>query len=33
MVTEVLAWWKGLAKELELDIESLDERNEEKRLN
>jgi hypothetical protein len=26
MVTEILAWWKGLAKELELDIESLDER-------
>jgi hypothetical protein len=25
-VTEVLAWWKGLAKELELDIETLDER-------
>jgi len=33
MVTEVLAWWKGLAKELELDIESLDERREDKRLN
>jgi hypothetical protein len=28
MVTEELAWWKGLAKELELDIESLDERRE-----
>lgn len=24
-ITEVLAWWKGLAKELELDIETLDE--------
>ena len=23
-VTEVLVWWKGLAKELELDIETLD---------
>jgi len=33
MVTEVLAWWKGLAKELELDLESLDERREDKRLN
>lgn len=22
-VTEVLVWWKGLAKELELDIEDL----------
>jgi hypothetical protein len=22
---EILVWWKGLAKELELDIESLDE--------
>jgi len=25
-ITEVLTWWKGLAKELELDIETLDER-------
>ncbi len=24
-VTEALVWWKGLAKELELDIETLDE--------
>ena len=24
-MTEVSAWWKGLAKELELDIETLDE--------
>jgi len=24
-VTEISAWWKGLAKELELDIETLDE--------
>jgi hypothetical protein len=24
-LTEVLPWWKGLAKELELDIETLDE--------
>ncbi len=24
-VTEVAAWWKGLAKELEFDIESIDE--------
>lgn len=23
-MTEVLMWWKGLAKELELDIETLD---------
>jgi len=23
IVTEVSAWWKGLAKELELDIETL----------
>ena len=23
-ITEALAWWKGLAKELELDIEALD---------
>jgi hypothetical protein len=28
MVAETLVWWKGLAKELELDIESLDERKE-----
>lgn len=28
-MTEVLAWWKGLAKELQLDIETLDERQEE----
>ena len=27
-ITEVLAWWKGLAKELELDIENLDEQRE-----
>jgi hypothetical protein len=33
MVAEILAWWKGLAKELELDIESLDERKEDNRLN
>jgi hypothetical protein len=26
-VTEILAWWKGLAKELELDIETVDEQN------
>jgi hypothetical protein len=31
MVAETLAWWKGL-KELELDIESLDEKVEEARL-
>jgi hypothetical protein len=24
-ITEVLVWWKGLAKELELDIETPDE--------
>ena len=24
-MTEISAWWKGLAKELELDIETLDE--------
>jgi len=24
-VIEISAWWKGLAKELELDIETLDE--------
>ena len=29
---ETLVWWKGLAKELELDIESLDERTDENRL-
>ena len=23
-MTEVLAWWKGLAKELEFDIETVD---------
>jgi hypothetical protein len=28
MVAETLVWWKGLAKELELDIESLDEKKE-----
>jgi hypothetical protein len=28
-MTEVLVWWKGLAKELELDIETLDEQQEE----
>jgi hypothetical protein len=28
-VTEVLIWWKGLAEELQLDIESPDERQEE----
>jgi hypothetical protein len=27
-MTEVLVWWKGLAKELELDIETLDEQQE-----
>jgi hypothetical protein len=32
MVAETLAWWKGLAKELELDIESLDEKVEDTRL-
>jgi hypothetical protein len=26
MVTERIIWWKGLAKELQLDIESLDEK-------
>lgn len=26
MVTEIGIWWKGLAKELQLDIESLDEK-------
>jgi len=26
-VAEISAWWKGLAKELELDIETLDEEN------
>lgn len=26
---ETLVWWKGLAKELELDIESSDERKDE----
>ena len=31
MVAETLMWWKGL-KELELDIESLDEKVEESRL-
>lgn len=31
MVAETLVWWKGL-KELELDIESLDEKVEENRL-
>jgi hypothetical protein len=31
-VTETIAWWKGLAKELELDIESLDERKDDNRL-
>jgi hypothetical protein len=31
MVAETLVWWKGL-KELELDIESLDEKVEEPRL-
>jgi len=31
MVAETLVWWKGL-KELELDIESLDEKVEETRL-
>ena len=29
---DTLVWWKGLAKELELDIESLDERKDENRL-
>lgn len=32
IVAETLVWWKGLAKELELDIESLDERTDENRL-
>jgi len=32
IVGETLVWWKGLAKELELDIESLDERTDENRL-
>jgi len=27
-MTEVLVWWKGLARELELDIETLDEEKE-----
>jgi len=31
-VGETLIWWKGLAKELELDIESIDEVKEESRL-
>lgn len=31
IVGETLVWWKGLAKELELDIESLDERKDENR--
>jgi hypothetical protein len=31
-VGETLVWWKGLAKELELDIESLDDGKEENRL-
>jgi hypothetical protein len=31
-VGDTLVWWKGLAKELELDIESLDEGKEESRL-
>jgi len=31
-VGDTLVWWKGLAKELELDIESLDERKDENRL-
>ena len=26
-MTEISEWWKGLAKELELDIETLDEEN------
>lgn len=32
MVAETLVWWKGLAKELELDIESLDERKDDQTL-
>ena len=32
IVGETLVWWKGLAKELELDIETLDEGKEETRL-
>ena len=32
IVGETLVWWKVLAKELELDIESLDERTDENRL-
>jgi len=31
MVTETVIWWKGLAKELQLDIESLDEKIEDNR--
>lgn len=30
-MTEVSMWWKGLAKELELDIEETDETRERKR--
>jgi hypothetical protein len=30
-VTEVIMWWKGLAKELELDIETLNDRQERKK--
>lgn len=30
-VTEVSAWWKGLAKELELDIETIDDVREDKK--
>jgi hypothetical protein len=30
-VTEVITWWKGLAKELELDIETLDDGQERKK--
>jgi hypothetical protein len=26
IMTEILVWWKGLAKELELDIETFDEK-------
>jgi hypothetical protein len=28
-VTDISGWWKGLAKELELDIESIDEKKDE----
>jgi len=31
MAAETLVWWKGLAKELELDIEDLDEKGDDNR--